>query len=345
MMTSSSASVCASSRSRARSASVPPVERWASTTRPTTAGSRRSSAGLGGAQGQGAAPAKDAERARPAPRAADHRLRPRPSRPGTKADRRRAAPREVGRPRHLAQRRLAGATPPRPQHAHSATLTRGRLSGALRALTAALPAAARGGLTPGSARRARLLLRRPPVRDEGRSLAVHGDRRCFLVRLGRAARHAQESCRRALPLATASPPWTSSRRRSRSRPSACRGCRSAGPQSVASPIPETPATPGKVCPKAVPPIGSRRCSPPRRCLTSASGSTGRSTRSSPTTSSSSGACCRAFTRERRSSRRSSASCRDDRANRLRRRQRAGHARVLLEDAPVRKLARAAQQAS
>ena len=73
-MTCCSASGCGCSRSRARSVSGRPAGRWVCTTRPTTAGRRRSSDGawrrLRPRERQAAA---DAERARPASGAADRR--------------------------------------------------------------------------------------------------------------------------------------------------------------------------------------------------------------------------------------------------------------------------------
>ena len=72
--------------------------------------------GPGGAQGPRAPPAADAQPDRPAPRAADHRLRARAPRLRAAADLRRAGAREVGRPADLRARRLARAGPGRAEH-------------------------------------------------------------------------------------------------------------------------------------------------------------------------------------------------------------------------------------
>ena len=65
--------------------------------------------GLEALAAAGAAAAADAERARPAPGAADPRLLARPPRARAQADQRRARAGEVGRPQDLPERRLAGA--------------------------------------------------------------------------------------------------------------------------------------------------------------------------------------------------------------------------------------------
>src|SRR5512132_716898 len=106
-----------------------------------------------------------------------------------------------GRAQDLGQRGLARALPPRAQHSLPPPRPRRRLRRPLRAPPARTRAgAARRGLPAGRAGRGRLLLRRPPLRDEGRGLAVHRDRCRLRLRLGRAPLLAAQSPP-ALPLA------------------------------------------------------------------------------------------------------------------------------------------------
>jgi hypothetical protein len=88
------------------------------------------------------------------------------------------------------------ATGSRREHAVSASR---RLRGPLRASTGGARAGApRRGCAPGRARLARLLLRGPPLGDEGSRLAVHGDRRTLQLCLGGAARLPAQPTRPAL---------------------------------------------------------------------------------------------------------------------------------------------------
>src|SRR3954452_12592080 len=85
-------------------------------------------------------------------------------------------------------RGVAGPEAPRPQHAAQAARVGRRLRRRLRAKACGTRAGApRRGLEPRRAGRARLLLRRSALRNQGHGLAVHRDRRRLRLRMGRAA--------------------------------------------------------------------------------------------------------------------------------------------------------------
>jgi hypothetical protein len=86
------------------------------TTRPTTAGSERSTAGASRPCGSASAAPPDAQPNRTPPRAAGDGLRPRLSGLWAAADLGRASPPQVGWDPDLRARRLAGASPLQPQH-------------------------------------------------------------------------------------------------------------------------------------------------------------------------------------------------------------------------------------